>query len=437
MRQPMRLERLIAAVGRHLLLALCWMLVPAPSPAHDVSATAVLLDIGARQVDIEMQLPLPELGAALSLPLDASPGAAIAQHGNVVAPYILQHVRVSTRSGKPYAIELASLRMSRFNDVNWLIAKLVAAAPAAESTDAFALDYDVIIAPVVTHNAIVSVRRDFRNALFGEKPLTVGMFAFQQTHLLVDGSDGSWLHGARSVFSLGIEHIAEGTDHLLFLLVLLLPAPMLAARGRWREVDTVSRSTWNIVKTVSGFTIGHSLTLAAGATGLVTLPSQPIEILIAVSILVSAVHALRPLMRGREFYLAGAFGLIHGLAFASSLQGFGYDATALALSLLSFNLGIETMQLIVVVATLPWLLLLSRSRFYAPVRIAGAIFGGAAAVGWIGERAWNFPNPIAPAVNFIAAHALLAVAVLAALSVGSLKNFSMFDTAQMINGRRA
>jgi len=70
----------------------------------------------------------------------------------------------------------------------------------------------------------------------------------------------------------------------------------------------------------------------------------------------------------------------------------GYETSALALSLLPFDLGIETMQLIVVVSVLPWLLLLSRSRFYAPVRVAGAIFGGAAAVGWIGERAWNFPT---------------------------------------------
>jgi len=76
-------------------------------------------------------------------------------------------------------------------------------------------------------------------------------------------------------------------------------------------------------------------------------------VLIAVSILVSAVHALRPLFPGREARIAAFFGLIHGLAFASTLGELGLGRWERLAGILAFNLGIETMQLVVVAATLP------------------------------------------------------------------------------------
>lgn len=83
-----------------------------------------------------------------------------------------------------------------------------------------------------------------------------------------------------------MRHIAEGTDHLLFLLALLLPAPLLVFRPRWAGFAGVRHSVLQILKVVTAFTIGHSITLALAALGLVRVPSRPIEILIAFSILV-------------------------------------------------------------------------------------------------------------------------------------------------------
>jgi hypothetical protein len=94
-------------------------------------------------------------------------------------------------------------------------------------------------------------------------------------------------------------HIAEGTDHMLFLLVLLLPAPLLVARAEWGTPVGVRQSLLRIFGIVTAFTIGHSLTLSLAALGAVTVPSHPVEVLIAVSILVSAVHAFRPIFPGR------------------------------------------------------------------------------------------------------------------------------------------
>jgi hypothetical protein len=211
--------------------------------------------------------------------------------------------------------------------------------------------------------------------------------------------------GFAGAFHLGLRHIADGTDHLLFLLALLLPAPLLACGGQWDRRASVQHSLLQILRIVTAFTLGHSLTLALAAFGLVQIPSRPVEVLIAVSILVSAIHAIRPLFPGREAAIAAFFGLIHGLAFASALGYLGLSSWYRLVSLLGFNLGIETMQLMVVAITLPSLLLLSRLRAYSLLRIGGGCFAAIAAIGWIVERSFNTENVIDPFVESVARHA--------------------------------
>jgi hypothetical protein len=209
-----------------------------------------------------------------------------------------------------------------------------------------------------------------------------------------------------SVFHLGMRHIAEGTDHLLFLLVLLLPAPLLVSGRRWGPPAGVRQSLVRILGIVTAFTIGHSITLSLAALGLVQVPERPIEVLIAASILVSAVHALYTIFPGRETWIAAFFGLIHGLAFAATLDRLGLGRWERVTGILAFNLGIETMQMLVVVIILPSLMLMSKTRAYQFLRIGGAVFGGAASVGWIFERILNVETPVDEIVNAFARHAL-------------------------------
>jgi hypothetical protein len=156
------------------------------------------------------------------------------------------------------------------------------------------------------------------------------------------------------------------------------------------------------VRVVTAFTIGHSATLAWGAWRLVSLPSCTVEVLIALSILVSAVHALRPLFPGREPLIAAGFGLVHGLAFATTLQNLGVGPWQRIASILGFNLGIETMQLIVVVAILSSLLILSRTPAYTAFRLGGALFASFASLGCIIERSFGVPGFVDGLVDRIA-----------------------------------
>jgi hypothetical protein len=223
--------------------------------------------------------------------------------------------------------------------------------------------------------------------------------------------------GVAAAFRLGMHHIAEGTDHLLFLLVLLLPAPLLASAARWGSCAGVRVSLLNVVRIVTAFTLGHSLTLALSAFGLITLPSRPVEVLIAVSILISAIHALRPLFPGREPAIAAFFGLVHGMAFASALSSLGFGGWYRLVSVLGFNLGIETMQLAVVAATLPSLLLLSRTRAYSTLRMAGALFAVIASSAWIAELLFDTRTPVDRAVESVARYGPQLAAALFILSL--------------------
>ena len=244
---------------------------------------------------------------------------------------------------------------------------------------------------------------------------------YQLQYAQVDSSTASISSrsvGFASIFRMGIRHIAEGTDHLLFLITLLLPAPLAVFGSRWAAAAPVRHSLARILSVVTAFTAGHSITLALAGFGLVRVPGRPIEVLIAVSILVSAIHALRPLFPGREAGIAAFFGLFHGLAFASTIGSLGLARWERVVSILAFNLGIEAMQLVVVAAILPSLILLSRTGAYAPFRIGGALFAVLAAAGWISERLLNVHSSVDTIMDRLAHHAVWIAAVLFLISVG-------------------
>jgi hypothetical protein len=181
---------------------------------------------------------------------------------------------------------------------------------------------------------------------------------------------------------LGIEHILTGPDHLLFVLGLIL----------------MVRNRWALLKTVSAFTLAHSLTLAAAVLGWISLPSQLIDALIALSILFVAPEALRA-QRGETslairfpWVVAFCFGLLHGLGFASGLVTLGLDRAALAAALVLFNLGVEVGQLTFIAAVLLSLAALRRLplRWPRPALLAPSYLIGTCGAAWALQNASAF-----------------------------------------------
>lgn len=152
----------------------------------------------------------------------------------------------------------------------------------------------------------------------------------------------SVLRVAGTYFVLGVEHILFGIDHLLFVLALLLIV------DGWRK----------LVATVTSFTLAHSVTLAGASLGLVSVPQQPVEAVIALSIVFVCMEIVhwrqgRPgLTRRAPWIVAFAFGLLHGFGFAGALAEIGLPEHAIPSALLFFNVGVEAGQLAFVAASL-------------------------------------------------------------------------------------
>lgn len=274
-----------------------------------------------------------------------------------------------------------------------MVAHLRLVPPAGADTRRFTLHYDAVLHQVATHKILVSVSQDWETGQLAEAdPQQVGVIELDIVNnrilpLAVHLQPGNTWTGVSSMVRLGMQHIAEGTDHLLSLLVLLLPAPLLFSRKRWESFGGVRYSLVHLLRIVTAFTVGHSLTLLLGAMEWVHLPGQPVETLTAVSILVSALHAWRPVFPGKEMWIAAGFGLVHGLAFADTLANLSLGTRRMVLSILGFNAGIELMQLLIIAVTIPILIVLSRRPTYRLVRVGGALLASAAAIFWIIERA--------------------------------------------------
>lgn len=196
--------------------------------------------------------------------------------------------------------------------------------------------------------------------------------------LRVRGSGGE--PGPTRVLSfarLGVEHIATGLDHVLFVLAL----------GLW------VRGGRRLAVAVTGFTFGHSATLALATLGWVRVPAEPIEVLIALSIAFVAAEWLRSARGGpatlsaqRPWLPALGFGLLHGLGFAGALTDLGVPRSSLPPALLGFNLGVEAGQLVIVGAILAARAAARRIELAAWVPRASAYAIGSVAAFWTLER---------------------------------------------------
>jgi len=158
----------------------------------------------------------------------------------------------------------------------------------------------------------------------------------------VVGAEGQASQGTLGYLWLGFEHILLGIDHLLFVLGLLL----------------IVQNRWMLLKTVTSFTLAHSITLAIATLGWASAPAAPLNAAIALSILFLGPEIVR-VWRGETSFtiqhpwvVAFAFGLLHGFGFASGLSTIGLPQAEIPVALLLFNVGVELGQLVFVVVIL-------------------------------------------------------------------------------------
>ena len=182
---------------------------------------------------------------------------------------------------------------------------------------------------------------------------------------------------------LGIEHILLGIDHLLFVLALIL----------------ITKGKWKILKTITAFTLAHSITLSLAALGYVNFPTPPVEAVIALSIVFLAVEIIKnlngkqTLTSKKPWLVAFTFGLLHGFGFAGALANIGLPQLDIPIALAFFNVGVEIGQIafVLVVLVLIRLLLVKKNWPYFIKQIPAYAIGSIATF-WMIERVVAFWN---------------------------------------------
>jgi hypothetical protein len=174
-------------------------------------------------------------------------------------------------------------------------------------------------------------------------------------------------------FKLGVKHIFLGYDHIAFLLALLF----------------VKRFA-DLLKIITAFTVAHTISLALAVLQIVRIPPQLVEVGIAVTIMYVAAENLWKQDHAYRWLLTFGFGLVHGFGFASVLRELGLPSGGLARSLLSFNLGVEAGQIVIVGALWPLLWWVNRQASASMLRIAASLVIFLLGAAWFCERTFGF-----------------------------------------------
>lgn len=210
------------------------------------------------------------------------------------------------------------------------------------------------------------------------------------TFMLQPDKDSGVIPGESSTFdviktytNLGIEHILLGIDHLLFVLALIL----------------ITNGKWRILKTITAFTLAHSITLSLAALGYVYFPGPPVEAVIALSIVFLAVEIIKnlngkqTLTSRKPWLVAFTFGLLHGFGFAGALANIGLPQLDIPIALAFFNVGVEIGQILFVLVILLIIKMFSYKKEWPLfIKKVPAYAIGSMAAFWVLERVIAFWN---------------------------------------------
>ena len=364
------------------LLALVCVLVSTPAWAHKPSDSYLSLTIHDNAIAARWDIAVRDLHEAIGL--DADDDGAItwgevrAKHQEIGAYALSRLILTSEEQACP--AEPSAHLIDEHTDGAYAVL-LFAAACAGPITQLHA-DYRLLFDVDAQHKGLLRLThvRQTTTAIFSRESPT--------QHFTV-GETSRWMQ-VRQYFTEGVWHIWLGYDHVLFLLALLLPAVLTRTADRWHASANFSSVCWEVLRIVTAFTLAHSITLSVATLGLVTLPSRVVESAIAVSVLIAGLSNLYPQLIGRRWVVAFAFGLIHGFGFAGVLADLGLPPDALLLSLITFNLGVECGQLVLVAGVLPLAYVLRHTWTYQRVVVAaGSLATAGIALLWLIERAFN------------------------------------------------
>ncbi len=396
------LNSFFALAAVFMLALMPILLVAQPAEAHNGEESYVYLDIFDDAIAGNIQYPVADINEilGLSIPQDRQ-GAFDAMTANldVLQAYTDRHFKMGDGAGA-WPIEYTGYRVLELSAGTYGILEFETAAPLNPVPRQFTVDYTAIITEKDDRAALLLIANDWATGTFRNEGDSLLRYTTTNTSQVVDLEDASWLKGMSAVIGLGVEHIRIGSDHILFVLALVLPSVLVFRRPEgWLPARTFGSSLWRVLKIVTMFTVAHSITLALGGLEIIELPPRLVEAVIAISIALAALHNIRPMFVNKEWLLAFGFGLFHGFGFAGLLTELGLDRSNRIASLLGFNIGIELGQMVIILLIFPALFLLRRTRSYLGVMYVGSVALALVALGWALERVFDLESSVSTLVD--------------------------------------
>jgi len=367
---------------RRFALILLLSLWVALANAHKPSDSYLALSVHGERVTGQWDIALRDLDFAIGLDADGNGeitwGEVKVKHKEIAA-FALARLGIAA-DGVGCPITVTEHLIDSHSDGAYAVLRLAADCPAVPQI--LTIQYTLLFDLDPQHRGLLRLKEQGRTH--------TAVFSPDHDTWRLEGHSVALGRQFLEYFQTGVWHIWTGFDHILFLCALLLPAVLQHRHGQWQAVESLREAFLEVVKIVTAFTIAHSITLCLAVLGIITLPSRLIESTIAASVVVAALNNLCPLIEKRLWIVAFVFGLVHGLGFANVLTDLALPKPALAVSLVSFNLGVEAGQLAIVATFLPLAYLSRRSWLYPRFVLGvGSLSIVAVASIWLIERSLN------------------------------------------------
>ena len=376
------------------LLLFFWIFLSGKAIAHPMPNSVVNFSFGNGEIYLKIEVPISEFEPAINKSLQNNEDKILTTYKKDIADYFLRHISIKSQGGKIQPLFFERLEVHKttydFGAYQEIVVYLRCKTNPDFNNRDFVFYYDAIIHQVVTHFAILKIHQDFENGIVPQDSVVVSTAhldiasnTVKPLHIKLE--KGSQWKGFSKMIALGMHHIYAGLDHILFILLLICIAPLLQVDKKWGGFGGWNYSIKRLLKIITAFTIGHCLTLLIFSLTNLNNISKYIEIAIALSIMITAIHGIKPFFYNKELWVTFFFGLIHGSAFGITLNEWGITSSQKLISLLGFNIGIEMMQLLIVCCCLP-VIYISKFPVYKYIRILMACVGIGMSVFFVVER---------------------------------------------------
>jgi len=336
--------------------------------AHELSSGYLTLSAGEENTySGELLLKPDDIGQVAGLDTNGNGALTwgeIHQNQLLLQSYIAKVLSIKV-DDTPCKISLSMPNIRSVSSDSYLVSPIQVM---CESAGTLGIHYDGIFEHSPTHKLLVNVNLAGQSGVSSqsstEKTSVTSVLDFDNRSVTYDAVTTSLTALFISLVYEGVWHIFIGIDHILFLVAALLTVNLAREKKQWQKEPSASRVVKHTVILVSAFTLAHSITLTATALNFIALDSRLVELGIAISVLLTALNNIYPLIV-RLGIITFAFGLLHGMGFASVFADLNAQSNNLVLSVAAFNIGVEVGQLAIVAVLLPLLLWLRHYTFYA------------------------------------------------------------------------